>query len=166
MLARIDPRRNDFRDVPARDVPYINSRNNSDWGGKGMVGMRMTPHLAFEAGYTDFGGTPTDVERALRARTKTFTAYGVGIMPVGPLQIFAKAGPTRIESTGRINGTYFDDQERKITYGAGLQLAQRRWVVRTEYEKFGSGSFGNLNTVSLGFRLSFNPRYAALAKTR
>ena len=95
LQARLNPKRT--------DTPDFKPRNDSDLGWKGLVGVRMSPHFAFEAGYTDFGlitAPDVAVNRPLQARTKVFTAFGVGIVPVGRVEMFAKAGPARTESIG------------------------------------------------------------------
>jgi hypothetical protein len=138
----------------------IAARNDRDMGWKGMVGVRMSSRFAFEAGFTDFGevvALPTTAGAPTRARVRAFTAFGVGFMPVGPLEAFVKAGPTRLQSIGHSGGAYFDEQQRKITCGAGVQFSRRRLVLRLEYEKFGTGLVGDLDTVSMGFRLSLSP---------
>lgn len=153
LMARLDPRR-----------PYV--RESGAWternmGWKGLVGVRVSRRFAFEAGFTDFGagvGTPLASNAPVHARTKTFTAFGVTTVPVGPVQLFAKAGPTRMQSIGHVRGNYFDEQDRKIAYGTGVQLVKRRWIVRAEYERFGNSPVGNMNSVSLGFKVSLRSR--------
>ena len=75
-------------------------------------------------------------------------------MPVGPVDVLAKAGPARMQSTGHVGGSWFDYQERKLGYGAGVQLTRHRLVLRAEYEKLSTRIVGNLNAVAVGFRLS------------
>ncbi len=152
LLARLAPKR--------ADVPDIKTRSDKDLGWKGLVGLRMARHLAFEAGYMDLGtaSAPSLAARSsAQVRTRTFTAFAVGFMPAGPIEVFAKAGPARIQSAGHTGGAYFDEQRRMIGYGAGVQLARRRLAVRAEYEKFGSGAAGKVDAISIGFRLSFRP---------
>jgi hypothetical protein len=153
LMAMLDPRR-----------PHV--RANSAWdernmGWKGMVGVRVSRRFALEAGFTDFGrgvGTSPTANSTVRARTKAFTAFGVASMPVGPVEMFAKAGPTRMQSLGHVRGAYFDEQDKKIAYGAGLQWTRNRWTVRAEYERFGDSRVGNLNSVALGFKVSLRQR--------
>jgi hypothetical protein len=152
LMARLHPARADVHDFTAR--------NDRDLGWKGLVGVRMSPHFAFEAGFTDFGevtALPAVAGGPSRARIRAFTAFAVGIVPVGPLDAFVKAGPTRLQSTGHAGGAYFDEQQRRITAGAGLQLTKRRLVLRLEYEKYGSAMAADLDTISMGFRLSLRP---------
>ncbi|MEJ0099419.1 MAG: hypothetical protein WDO12_06615 [Pseudomonadota bacterium] len=159
LLARMDPKHADVRNLNARDIRDLVVRNDLDFGWKGMVGARISPRLAFEAGYTDLGKATVPsitTRQASVARTKAFTAFGVGMMPVGKVDLFAKAGPVRSESTGRVDGTFFDSSQRRIGYGAGVQLARRRFVMRVEYEQFGNGAAGNLHAISLGFRMSLH----------
>ena len=153
LMARLDPKR-----AYVRETGAWNERN---MGWKGMVGVRVSRRFAFEAGFTDFGagvGTPAASTSPVRARTKAFTAFGVTTVPVGPVQVFAKAGPTRMQSIGHVGSNYFDEQDRKIAYGTGVQLVKRRWKVRAEYERFGNSAVGNMNSVSLGFKVSLRSR--------
>jgi hypothetical protein len=153
LMARLDPKRAHVRESGA-----WNERN---MGWKGLVGVRVSRRFAFEAGFTDFGagvGTPATSNAPVRARTKAFTAFGVTSVPVGAVEMFAKAGPTRMQSIGHVRGAYFDQQDRKVSYGAGVQLVKRRWILRAEYEKFGNSPVGNLDSVSLGFKVSLRHR--------
>lgn len=157
LMARLHPARSDL----TTQIPDSNARNDRDLGWKGLVGVRMSPHFAFEAGFTNFGeitAAPVGTGGPSRVRSRAFTAFGVGIMPAGPVDVFAKAGPTRLQSTGHSGGRYFDRQQRKITSGVGVQLNRRRLVLRLEYEKFGSGVLADLDMLSLGFRLSLRPQ--------
>lgn len=153
LLERLQPDRTDAHHIPAR--------NDRDLGWKGLVGVRMSRHLAFEAGFTDFGEftalPATTSDGPSRARIRAFTAHAAGIMPVGPLEAFIKAGPTRVQSIGHLGSVYFDDVQRRITSGAGMQLTRGRLVLRLEYEKFGTARVGDLDSISMGFRLSLNP---------
>lgn len=138
-----------------------NARDDRDLGWKGLVGVRMSRHLSFEAGFTDFGDftalPATHSDGPSRARIRAFTACAVGFLPVGPVEAFIKAGPTRLQSTGHLGGAYFDEQQRRITGGAGMQWTRGRMVLRLEYEKFGTARVGNLDSISMGLRLSLDP---------
>jgi hypothetical protein len=157
LMERLHPTRGNLR----TQIPDSKARNDRDLGWKGMVGVRMSSHFAFEAGFTDFGelsAAPVGTGGPSRVRARAFTAFAVGLMPAGPVDVFAKAGPTRLQSTGHFNGSYFDRQQRKISGGAGVQLNRRRLVLRLEYEKFGTGVLADLDMLSLGFRLSLRPQ--------
>lgn len=157
LMARLHPTRSNVYTATPDNI----ARNDRDLGWKGLVGVRMSSHFAFEAGFTDFGevtAAPVGTGGPSRVRTRAFTAFGVGIVPVGLVDVFAKAGPTRLQSTGHSGGRYFDRQQRRITSGVGVQLNRRRLVLRLEYEKFGSGVLADLDMLSLGFRLSLRPR--------
>ena len=157
LMERLHPTRSTLRTA----IPDSKARNDRDLGWKGLVGVRMSSHVAFEAGFTDFGeiaAAPVGAGGPAHVRSRAFTAYAVGIMPAGPVDVFVKAGPTRLQSTGHYGGSYFDRQQRKLTGGAGVQLNKRRLVVRLEYEKFGSGVLASLDMLSLGFRLLLRPQ--------
>lgn len=159
LLERMQVDAADAHEVLARS--HRHDREERDLGWKGLVGVRMSRHLAFEAGFTDFGEftalPATHSDGPSRARVRAFTACAVGILPVGPVEAFVKAGPTRLQSTGHLGGAYFDEQQRRISGGAGMQWTRGRMVLRLEYEKFGSARVGDLDSIALGLRLSLNP---------
>jgi opacity protein-like surface antigen len=141
------------------DAFDIDDVDDEDTGWKGILGYRFAPFFAAEAAYVDFGDTdaPEDVVGGpFSANAKGLTAFGVGIVPVGPVELFGKAGGSRVKSRGRIGGSDFSDSDTKFAYGLGVQLALRNVGLRAEWEKFDTDTIGNLKVVSLGVTYTFN----------
>jgi hypothetical protein len=138
----------------------IDDVDDEDTGWKGIVGYRFAPFFGAEAAYVDFGQTdvPEDAIQQFRANAKGLTAFGLGIVPVGPVELFGKLGASRVKSRGRIGGADFSDADTKLAYGAGVQLALRNVGLRAEWEKFDTDTIGNLKVVSLGVTYTFGPR--------
>jgi hypothetical protein len=137
----------------------IDDVDDEDTGWKGILGYRFAPFFGAEAAYVDFGDTdaPEDtIGGPFSANAKALTAFGVGIFPVGPVELFGKLGASRVKSRGRIGGADFSDADTKLAYGAGVQLALHNVGLRAEWEKFDTDSIGNLKVVSLGVTYTFN----------
>jgi hypothetical protein len=137
----------------------VDDVDNEDTGWEGIVGYRFAPFFAAEAAYVDFGDTdaPEDaLGGPFSANAKALTAFGLGIVPVGPVELFGKLGGSRVKSRGRIGSRNFSDADTKLAYGAGVQLALRNVGLRAQWEKFDTNSLGNLKVVSLGATYTFN----------
>jgi opacity protein-like surface antigen len=136
----------------------IDDIDDEDTGWKGIAGYRFAPFFAAETAYVDFGETdaPEDVIGGpFRANAKALTAFGLGIVPLGPVELFGKLGASRVKSRGRIGGSDFSDADTKLAYGAGVQLALRNVGLRAEWEKFDTQTLGNLKVVSVGLTYTF-----------
>jgi outer membrane immunogenic protein len=108
---------------------------------KGFVGYRFGGlpliDVALEAGYTDFGHpahtTPLgSVEYKLRGAT----AAGLLILPLGPIDLFGKAGAIRLSSEKTIGGTTTSKTSTNGLYGAGIGFRLWKLGMRAEYEYF------------------------------
>jgi OOP family OmpA-OmpF porin len=123
-----------------------------------MVGIRPTPNFAVEASYLDFGKSSAPsaaVGGPFEAEAQAFSAFGVGFLPVGPVELFAKAGAARIDAKGNVGAVFFDDEEIEFAYGAGAQLRFGALGLRAEYEKFDTDVIGDLDILSLGLTFTF-----------
>ncbi len=133
----------------------IDDEDNS-W--KAIVGMRASPHLAFEANYINFGKSTAPSVSAggpYVADADGFALYGVGLLPVGPVELFAKAGASRIDSKGNVGAVFYEDKATQFAYGAGVQLRLSNFALRAEYEKFNTDVIGDLDLISVGFTYTF-----------
>jgi len=141
-----------------KDAFDIDDVDDEDTGWKGIAGYRFAPFFGAELSYVDFGETdaPEDVIGGpFRANAKALTAFGLGIVPVGPVELFGKLGGSRVKSRGRIGGADFSEADTKLAYGAGVQLALRNVGLRAEWEKFDTDTIGNLKVVSVGITYTF-----------
>jgi OOP family OmpA-OmpF porin len=136
-------------------VEDIDDEDNS-W--KLIAGMRTTPNLAFEANYINFGQSSApsvSVGGPFEAKADGFALFGVGLMPLGPVELFAKLGAARIDSKGNVGAVLFEDKATELAYGAGVQLLLGGFAIRAEYEKFDTDVIGDLDLISVGFTYTF-----------
>jgi OOP family OmpA-OmpF porin len=135
--------------------------DNEDTGWKIIAGLRTMPNFAMEAAYMRFGNSTAPAVAAVgpyKAKAKAFAAFGLGIWPAGPVDMFVKAGAARIDAAGNVGAVYFSDKKIEFAYGAGLQLNLQSFGLRAEYEKFNTSVIGDLDVISLGFNYTFGIR--------
>lgn len=111
---------------------------------KAIVGFRPIPFFAAEANYVDLGqqsrhllGGPSFAHADARA----FDLFGVGLIPLGPVDIFGKAGGARWKLSGTFLGpssSLFDLNTNGVNFawGGGIQAHYGPLGVRFEYEHF------------------------------
>jgi len=128
----------------------IDDVDDEDTGWKAFVGIRPMPYFGAELAYTKFGEAQAP---SFSAEAESWSAFGLGIAPVGPVELFVKAGLARIE-TDSVAAT-FENKETEFAYGAGVQMAFGRLGVRAEYEKFDTDVIGDLDVISLGVTFTF-----------
>jgi opacity protein-like surface antigen len=152
---------------------------------KGMAGIRLLSFLGAEVDYMDFGRVSSTAGQAFsgpqyeaivnseQASQKGEAAFAVLYLPVPIIDIFVKAGLSRI--TTDFNATYteymagaatcqigqpdcavvgqfsasHDSTDTSFAYGAGLQWKLGNWAVRGEYERFDAAG-ANPTLLSLG----------------
>lgn len=111
---------------------------------KAIVGFRPVPPFAVEANYVNLGhqsnvllgGNPRS-----HATSRAFDIFGVGLLPLGPVDLFAKAGGARWTLSGDLQGpdsTLFalDRSGTSFAWGAGIQAHWGPLGGRLEYEHF------------------------------
>ena len=102
--------------------------NSSAW--QALLGFRPVPVFAVEADYVDLGreshpllgGQPPGGHADARA----FGLFGVGFLPVGPVDLYAKAGGARWELSGSLPGPggsllALSHHGVNFAWGAGVQ---------------------------------------------
>jgi len=136
--------------------------DEDDTAWKGYVGYTFLPWLAIEGGYTDLGRASdnflgTDVHLDVTA----WQAFLVGIVPLGPVDLFAKAGGASLDAEldAGAFGTEHDSDEY-FAYGAGLAYNFGRWAVRAEYEAYDVDDIDDLYVVSAGLTYHFGGKKA------
>jgi opacity protein-like surface antigen len=138
------------------DVDDIDDEDNS-W--KAIVGIRTLPQLGFEANYINFGKSTAPSVSAggpFLADADGYAVYGVGFLPLGPVDLFLKAGISRIDAKGNVGAVFYDDKATEFAYGGGLQWRLgSSFALRAEYEKFDTDVIGDLDLVSVGFTFTF-----------
>jgi hypothetical protein len=111
---------------------------------KAILGFRPVPPFAVEANYVDlghqsaplFGGSPNS-----HAHARAFDIFGVGLLPLGPIDIYGKAGGARWTLSGDLQGpnsTLFslNRSGTSFVWGAGIQAHWGPVGARLEYEHF------------------------------
>lgn len=126
--------------------------NADDMGFKLIAGMRPLDWLGLEAAYVNFG-EPEDtvLGQKLKADGDGISAFAVGFLATGPVDLFAKVGLISWDS--KISGS-FDDDGTDLAYGAGAQFRVLGLSIRAEYEKFDISDV-DLDMVSVGVTYTF-----------
>lgn len=111
---------------------------------KAILGFRPIPAFAVEANYVNLGhqshgllgGSPNS-----HATARAFDVFGVGLLPLGPVDLYGKAGGARWKLSGNLLGrdaTLFalDRDGTSFVWGAGIQAHWGPLGARLEYEHF------------------------------
>lgn len=128
--------------------------DSDDTAWKAFLGWRPLGFLAVEAGYRDFG-SGSDSSGTLRsaADVNAFDASVLGILPVGPIDVFARAGLVAWDAEVKLNdGSTFektDYDSEDLIYGAGLGFRLGSLGVRGEYEIIDANEFSDIEMWNL-----------------
>ena len=117
-----------------------------------IAGMRPLDWLGIAAAYVNFG-EPEDtvLGQKLKADGDGISAFAVGFLPTGPVDLFAKVGLISWDS--KIGGT-FDDDGTDLAYGVGAQFRVLGLSIRAEYEKYDISDV-DLDMISVGLTYTF-----------
>jgi len=123
-----------------------------DMGYKFIAGFRPLDWLGLEAAYVNFG-KPEDtvLGQKLKAEGDGISAFAVGFLPTGPVDLFAKVGLISWDS--KISGS-FNDDGTDLAYGVGAQFRVLSLSIRAEYEKFDVSDV-DLDMISVGVTYTF-----------
>ena len=131
--------------------------DNTSW--KLIGGFRPLDNFAAELNYYDLGNENKNVGgQNFRADGKAYGAFGVGFLPIGPLDLFAKAGLVRWESNATAGGPLgfrFDDKGTEFGWGVGAQARLGSLGGRLEYEKFNVKHSDGVEALSLSVFWTF-----------
>lgn len=134
--------------------------DDEDTGWKIIAGFRGE-RLGVEGAFTQFGQAEAPsvaVGGPFEAKAEALSLFGVGYLPVGPVELFLKAGGARIKSEGNVGAVFFDENDTEFAYGGGVQFNLGRMGIRAEYEKFDTDVIGDLDVISLGVVFTFGPQ--------
>ena len=148
--------KSDLQDI--EDSGFSLHSNGVSW--KAIVGFRPIDLFAVEANYMDFGHDTRDFGiGTASANAKAFAAYGMGLLPLPFLDVFAKAGVARWQLNGNFTGAgqlfAFDDRGTQFAYGAGWQANYGALAARFEYDGFEVKNSSGLSMYSLGLIWTF-----------
>jgi opacity protein-like surface antigen len=102
-----------------------------------FAGWRFNRFLAVQLDYIDFGGSTAALDLLeIESDTKGLAPSVVGTLPLGPVEVFARAGVLFYDLEVTSNGTeLIDESGQDLVYGAGLGLTLlERLALRLEYE--------------------------------
>ena len=149
---------NNYFDDDVGDINLDNSTNS--W--KAYAGIQFLPFLSVEGGYTRFGDIQDATPQAqARLKADTLALFARGVLPVGPLQLFAKGGYHFYDADVAVRRFNSDDAEgladsgRELAFGAGAGLELGAFTLRAEYEIFLVDDLDDLTMVSIGVTYSF-----------
>jgi hypothetical protein len=128
-------------DVEIDDVDALGSTvesfDSDDTSWKIFAGWRFLPFLAVEVDYIDFGKPEDRIgDVDLEAELSGVAPYVIGTLPLGPIELFAKAGYYfyDLEVSGR-DVVSVDESDEDFVYGGGVGLTLFDHLhARLEYE--------------------------------
>lgn len=135
-------------EVDSDDLGIGFDGNDTAW--KLIVGVRPLDWLGVEASYVDFG-KPKD--NGVKVDADGLSAFAVGFLPVGPVDVFAKAGLINYDANFDVGE--LDDKGTEFAYGAGVQFRLLSLAFRGEYEKFDVKHVDDVNMLSLSVTYTF-----------
>jgi hypothetical protein len=127
--------------------------DGDDTGFKAIAGFRPLDSLGVEVNYVDFGDVD---DNGYKAEGDALSAYVVGFLPLGPVDLFAKAGLVNSDTSikGSVGETFKSDGT-DFSYGAGVQFRLLSLSARVEYEIYDVDDVDDLNMISVGLTYTF-----------
>ena len=117
------------------------SGDDSSW--KIMGGYTFMKFVAVEGSYRNLGGINDTIgTTSFDTKLSSLDVFGVGILPLGKVDVFAKLGFSRIDLSATIDDPLFpvpitlSTNENELAYGIGVSMGFGKAAVRLEYETF------------------------------
>ncbi len=126
--------------------------DGDDTGFKIIAGFRPLDFFAVELNYIDFGSVE---DRGVKVDADAIAAFAVGFLPLGPVDLYAKAGLANSDASARFGALRQDTDGTDFAYGAGVQFRFLSLSARLEYEKFDLDDVDDLNMLTLGLTYTF-----------
>lgn len=123
----------DISDVDEAELDF----NDDDTAMKVFGGWRFNRFFAFQLDYIDFGeSSANDALLDVTSDTRGFAPSVVGTLPLGPIELFAKAGIMWYDLDVEIAGSpTIEDSGNDPIFGAGIGFTvAQRLNLRAEYE--------------------------------
>jgi outer membrane protein OmpA-like peptidoglycan-associated protein len=148
-------------DKDANDFGFNGGGNfeidDDDTGWKAYLGYNFMPWLGVEAGYVDFGNaSKTFAGNNIDLEVNGWEGFLVGLLPLGPVDLFAKVGAIDLRSeldTGNF-GTN-DESDTQLAYGVGAAYNIGHWGLRVEAEGYDDNEVDDFYFVSAGVTYHF-----------
>jgi hypothetical protein len=138
----------DIGNIDANDLDF----NSSDDALKAFAGWRFNRFFAAELDYTDFGKTNAQLAAGnITADTKGLTPSVVGTLPLGPVELFARAGIIFYDlNVNSSTANVVDTNGHDAVFGAGVGVTvAKRLSLRAEYERIEINDLNDANAVWL-----------------
>lgn len=126
--------------------------DGDDTGFKVIAGFRPLDFFAVELNYIDFG---TVEDGPVKVDADAIAAFAVGFLPVGPVDLYAKAGLADSDASARVGNLRDSTDGTDFAYGVGVQFRFLSLSARLEYEKFDLDDVDDLNMLTLGVTYTF-----------
>jgi opacity protein-like surface antigen len=139
-------------DNPGDVTDTIGSFDSDDTTLKLFGGYRFNPYVALELDYMDLGNPEDTIDaRRVNADVNGFAPYVVGTLPVGPVELFAKAGYLFYDVKVDVDdATVIDDNTQDFVYGGGIGVTLfDKLNTRLEYEVIDIGAVDDANALWL-----------------
>lgn len=134
--------------------------DEDDFGYKIYAGFMFLPFLGVEGGYIDFGNPETDFSSTIvgnvdiELEADGFEGYLVGLLPLGPVEIFAKLGMVSYDVEGNIDTAFGDfsieDDGEELAGGVGASIGLGNLKIRAEYQMYDVDGVDDLYMISAG----------------
>jgi len=131
---------------------------------RGFVGYRASAprsplpwlDVAGETGYIDYGrSSQTAQGQSVQYHLHGVFASGFLILPLGPLDLFAKAGVLSWSSYKNIGGASTDNSGSNPLYGGGIGFRAGKIGIRSEYERVNVSDVKRVQAYSLSLVIQF-----------
>ncbi len=122
-----------------------------------IAGFRPLDSFGVELNYIDLGKDSVALGPVTVAgKSKAYAGYAVGYLPLAPIDLYAKAGLARWETSATSSAFgRLDDDGTDFAWGAGIQARFGSIGVRLEYESFDVGADSRSELVTLGATWTF-----------
>jgi opacity protein-like surface antigen len=142
----------DFDDL----ATTVDKYSSDDTAYKLFAGWRFNKNIALQLDYSNYGSPTDEILPGVEATTEIdgFQPNIVGTLPLGPVELFAKAGYLFYNVDFRIRGpggtTSIDGDGQEFVYGAGLGFTVLgKLNVRAEYEVLEVDDVDDVNSLWL-----------------
>lgn len=152
-----------FTDNMSEHVNGLNTITSTDKNSaayKLIVGVQLNSYVALEAQYVDLGSAKLKDQNkdTLKAKNRGFGGNLVGTLPIGDLNLFAKAGLHRIKTS--LSADYKGSTRETVTsYGGGLSYnINEEFTIVADYERYrklADIKDYHIDVASVGLRYNF-----------
>jgi hypothetical protein len=121
-----------------------------------FIGWRPIRFLTVEAGYRDFGKLEDKLDgERVTSKTTAFDMFVVPMIPIGPIDLFAKSGAAKWNADSSLGNNNQDEDGTDFIWGAGIALRIKSLSIRLEWEELESDYHARLGMVSTGLSYTF-----------